>query len=260
MGSQSALWFAQTTTALMERAQKGKGKAQHANKGAQKEARQRASDLSTSSSTVGVSFSGAVFQADYFKRLFQKRGELAWSVLRDLEPALPWATDAAHVRVASFGGGPGTDSAGLVWLARWHYPHTVFHVDLFDYETTWKKYTHTLQEQFGPRVQLSFSPCNVTLALEEDENRRVDVTDTDLLMFFYVCHETSSLAIASDLVFYTDVARCAKAGSVLLFADVQEKSRAHLLAILRAMAAVRMVVQLPLPRSYAAEVLAFQFT
>jgi hypothetical protein len=119
ISKEAAAWFPRATAALVERARAGK---RGASAKAQTEARQRSAALSTSSSTVGVSFAGAPFQADYFQRLFQRRGELAWAVLGEVASHVPVQAVAAGqndgryahetaMRVASFGGGPGMSSS-----------------------------------------------------------------------------------------------------------------------------------------------------
>ena len=130
---------------------------------------------------------------------------------------------------------------------------------LYDFETTWKKYAGTLQEQFGPRVSVAFAPCNVIAPLSDEQNRRVDIADTHLLLFFYVCHETSGLHKTAGLPFYAEVARQAAPGSLVVFADVQTHSAAHLARVVAAMAAQRAVEQLPTTRRHAAEVVILRF-
>ena len=153
----------------------------------------------------------------------------------------------------------GTDAAGLVWLQRACFPHTTFHITLFDYEVTWKKYVATLNELFGERVCASFAPCNVTQPLEHDENRRVASLDlVDLFMFFYVCHETSSKQ-KPHLPFYADVARRARPGSIVVFAEVQVHAAAHLARVAAAMASQREVTELAVSRRHAAELLILRF-
>lgn len=174
-------------------------------------------------------------------------------------------TVARLVRVASFGGGPGTDAAGLVWIQRDLFPALRFECTLYDYEASWKRYLKTLGEVFGERVGLSFLPCDVTQPLGTVHeagghawggvNCKIDVSESDLILFFYVCHETSLRQM--NLRFYADVAAAAKAGAVVVLADVKGQSAAHLGRVVAAMAAVRAILPLRLSKSHNSEVLAF---
>jgi hypothetical protein len=155
-------------------------------------------------------------------------------------------------RVGSFGGGPGTDTAGLVWFQREH-PELCFECVLFDYEKSWRRYETTLRSLFGAGVDVAFAPCDVSAPIEaENVNRRVfggqrvrrsgpkiSVRDLDVLAFMYVCHETWTRAEASDLVFYRQLATMAKTGCLVVICDVMGKSRATLERIAAAMTDAR---------------------
>lgn len=197
------------------------------------EAQTRLATLSTSSDKVGVSFAGAVFQQRYFETKFERRGKLLFDVLNGLVKFLP-AQDQFHV--ASFGGGPGTDASGLVWLQRRHYPESIFHCMLYDREKTWKRYLKVLQSVFGEKVLLDFAPCDVTQSLGAGTNQRVSVENCDLLLFFYVCNETSVQTAASEYAFYTELAMSAKPGCLVVIADVMLHSE---LAISNVVSAIR---------------------
>lgn len=182
-------------------------------------------------------------------------------------------------RVASFGGGPGTDAAGLVILQRTH-PSCgdmiSFDVTLYDNEPSWKKYISTLASHFGEGVSVSFRLCDVTTGLaspscddiipmDDDyrtvvKNRNVNVDDVDLLLFFYVCNETSDAACHDNAwTFYTDVASRAKVGAVVILADVKSHSALVLTAVMEAMMRVRKCKILKCRGSHQAEVRVFQF-
>ncbi|RHY27681.1 hypothetical protein DYB32_006618 [Aphanomyces invadans] len=239
-----------------ERAKKAKG-----GKGGddRKEARQRSSALSTSSDTVGVSFAGAAFQADYFASKFTKRGQLVYTILHDVlsknQVVLP---QADTISVASFGGGPGTDAAGIVWIQRDFFPLSSVHCILYDYETSWKRYAKTLDDLYGNAVSVSFAPCDVTHPLGTDPNRRVtDIESMDVLLFCFVCHETS--ARQRNLQFYLDIAAGAQAGALVVLADVKTKSKECLEQVTHAMSSVRRIQRLPLSKPPTAEAIVFRF-
>ena len=191
---------------------------------------------------------------------------------RVLTPTHPLA-----IRVGSFGGGPGTDAAGLVWFQKEH-PELSFEVQLFDYETSWKRYMKTLNTLFGHHVNVTFAPCDVSqklpLTMDEKEELaavaaavalaeggdgngganlysyetyhintkvREEIATLDVLLFFYVCHETAAKAKEGGHVFYRDVATHVKEGALMVICDVMERSRKEMLTIVAVMGQVRHV-------------------
>lgn len=105
---------------------------------------------------------------------------------------------------------------------------------------------------------LCFQPCDVTQPLNAPENRKVGLRGVQLILFFYVCHETSIKARAGGLQFYIDVATEADAGAVVVLADVKERSRADLALVVAAMRGVRTLVPLATVHPHSAEVMAFR--
>ena len=94
-------------------------------------------------------------------------------------PALP-----SPLRVVSFGGGPGTDAAGMAWVARdflgfgerrkqgrprngGHEGSGGVQCVLLDYERSWRKYLGTIQTLFGGlgMGSVEFARCDVTAPL-----------------------------------------------------------------------------------------------
>jgi SAM-dependent methyltransferase len=273
-------WFAETSQALVTHA--GRGKKKMSVKDAQrekKEAAQRSKALSTSADTRGVKFSGAEFQAMYFASKFKRRGALLYKLLVDLkcdfgaEKEEKESTKSKNktqlqgrrrLRVASFGGGPGCDASGLVWLQKYVCPNLDFHCTLYDFERTWKRYLGTLQASVaavvGDSVTLDFQPCDVTRSLLHEGNRKVvDVEELDLILFFYVCHETSTAANAQQLVFYKDLAKRCKPGCIVVCTDVTHHSRQDLELVKQALGTNRTLQALTPSKAHNAEVLAFQY-
>ena len=372
-------WYDRTTATLCKKACPVLSKKDKA------EAKARSACLSTSSDKVGVKFSGGAFQADYYKTKFRKRGELCYDVLADIflsqmsvlsgtgggkaagnkakvskgtnsnngtvVQEFLWDRDRHTVNVASFGGGPGTDVAGLAWLQRDFVSATAsFDVILFDFEKTWKRYTKTLEECLGEvvaagrsscsgdssrTISLSFRHCDVTKSIEHKTNRhmlnrsnlentdwidgdeynfshgaeegeatdrlgkestgsdkhdkdrsedclstccssrlllspRSDCTTStasatcsafgslqedllpslpsslsehsellrnlDIVLFFYVCHETSRASRQGNFAFYRDLGRHLKDGSMVVIADVKTHSKQDLDMVAAALA------------------------
>jgi hypothetical protein len=265
-------WFSQTTLALVAKAldqieddppsSSGGHKAGKSGKpntkAAVAEAQTRSAQLSTSSDKTGVSFAGGAFQANYFTSKFQRRGQLLYEILCDLSCTF----SHGPVHVASFGGGPGTDVAGLVWLQKQRYPESQFKCTMYDYEKSFKKFVKTLQDAFSEvgQVEIEFQPCDVTKALHHDSNRKVMSAESiDLALLFYVCHETSLATRKGKHQFYKDLSTTLKNGCIVVAADVNGRSKEDLELVFAHMSHGRKVVRLALNKSHNAEVLAFQY-
>ena len=120
--------------------------------------------------------------------------------------------------------------------------HARLHISLLDFEPQWGGYAATLAALFRPRhATVDFSTCDVCAPLsggaEWAANRAAapPLYGADLLVFAYVCHETSRAATLSGHAFYRDLAVGARAGTLLLFADVQGRSASALAAVHAAM-------------------------
>ena len=101
------------------------------------------------------------------------------------------------------------------------------HVSLLDREPQWKHYTSTLARYFEPMgASVDFSPCDVVASMGDDCQAEVTLklSRADLLIFSYVCHETSHAAAANDWSFYRGLATRCKSGTVLLFFDIIGRS------------------------------------
>jgi len=367
---QQTAWYDSASQQLASKArEKVRGKSTKHVQAATAEAKARTAALATNADKTGISFSGAIFQAEYFVSKFKRRGMLCHLVLEDLVVALrlkypppllltavqwhdklhtlyvsvgdPFGKDgqtlksseknvvkvlqkyrgreitlfrelfrrysipeeehsdynlpqaqcclgnipsfreleskmkrSTHkVQVASFGGGPGTDAAGLVWFHKNH-PELSFECVLYDNEASWKRYTKTLNRLFGDDVQCSFEKCDVTAplpeesilpgfldeqqelkALEEetkdysvyiphDVNTHVSVNAAqfDIFLFYYVVHETARAAAATNYIFYRDLSLRAKEGAILVICDVMEHSRGVIEDVMETMRGVREIV------------------
>jgi hypothetical protein len=162
-----------------------------------------------------VSFAGAALHREYYDAKFARRGGLLYRLLCACVDARACPDGAAllaaqltcagagaarpRLRVASLGGGPGTDVAGLFWAER----HVLrfgkarpprratadgsgegcapapapapaaaaaavrggLDVTLYDLERSWRRYTPALGALLAPRIALDFAPCDVREAL-----------------------------------------------------------------------------------------------
>ena len=217
------------------------------------EARQRLAALATSADRVGVSFTGAALHHAYYSSKFHLRGGLLFAALEAAldfhacvqDTLLPNATQTS-LRVASIGGGPGTDVAGLALLEQRrlrygaaqralarrsedtceeHSPAVA--CTLYDLERSWRRYLPALSGLM-PQVSLSFHPCDVRCALSNAEaaecvNKHLAacVSSTRLFIFSFVAHETAVAAAATCHVFYRQLSCAAPDGALFLFLDVR---------------------------------------
>ena len=251
------------------------------------EARARLAALATrGADTSGVSFAGAALHGAYYDAKFVRRGALLYrAVLACVDPAAcaaapllaaqltaAGAAPRRRLRVASLGGGPGTDVAGLFWAERhalrFGARRTPFHgpppdaaaapeppggldVTLYDLERSWRRYLPALQRLMAPRIVLDFQPCDVRAPLPPP-SPDADVSElgdgcnkalaaaaggTHLFVLSYVTHETADAAAASDYAFYRSLARAAPTGAVFIFLDVRGYAARVFDAIHDAMAA-----------------------
>ena len=130
---------------------------------------------------------------------------------------------------------------------------------LYDNECSWKRYTKTLDQVFGPHVNVTFEPCDVTKDLADYANMKVQIEHVDLFLLFYVCHETSKLASAQGYQFYKGLARVAKPGAIVVICDVMNRSAEDLQRVVHSMSTVRQLSILPASKGHKAEVVALRF-
>ena len=115
-------WASATTTALLQRLSKGKGKKEANAAKASKEALARSAALSTSSDAKGVSFRGTAFQELYLRTKWNRRFLLVFRFFATVmarsgssllaQELIKLARNAPPVSIACWGGGPANDGAG----------------------------------------------------------------------------------------------------------------------------------------------------
>ena len=245
------------------------------------EAKQRLSDLATNADSTGVSFAGAALHYAYFDTKYALRASLVYQLLTQVHKEHPGAvevlfadTTPTPVLVASLGGGPGTDAAGVcAFMAR--QSRRRVECTLYDLERSWRRYCPCLQRLVGDHVTVAFSPCDVRAglatcaapdgALLQEEglstsfnaNKQLasSAPHTALFIFSFVANETAKAARATGWEFYRDLAVAAPDGALFVFLDVRRASSPVLDAIGAAMAEALggRVRELALSRSVAAE-------
>ena len=96
------------------------------------------------------------------------------------------------------------------------------HASLLDNEPQWKYYVATVERLCAPLgATVDFSSCDVVRDLAEcPETVRAKLACADLLVFCYVCHETSEAASAGGHLFYCGLTHHCKDGALLVFFDI----------------------------------------
>ena len=236
------------------------------------EAKQRLADLATCADSTGVSFAGAALHHAYFDTKYVLRAGLVFQLLTQIQKEHPGAAlgdTTAPVRVASLGGGPGTDAAGVCAFMAAHGRVRV-QCTLYDLERSWRRYTPCLQRLAGDHAQVGFAPCDVRAGLGAcnapagsndglffDANKQLasSAPDTSIFVFSFVANETAQAARATGWAFYRDLAAAAPGGALFVFLDVRRASAPVLDAVCAAMndALGGRLRQLQLSRSVAAE-------
>jgi hypothetical protein len=238
---------------------------------AQEEARQRLHALSTSASQHGISFAGAALHHVYFCTKVELRGSLLFRALdaaRRQHPCVAALLSVPKLSVASLGGGPACELAGLTCLLRRaqraaHLPgdqRQICEAVLFDNERSWRRYLPRLQALFAPTLRLSFELCDVRVGrpaavllphdgasgeAPEEANRRLfdKAGEFHLFIASFVANETAAASCTAGYAFYRNLLQAAAIGAAaaatpgvaFLFLDVRLYSRAVLAAIEAAM-------------------------
>jgi hypothetical protein len=118
----------------------------------------------------------------------------------------------------------------MKWVNRHflHYREGQMRVHLADLEGSWKRHLARLQTLFAPDCVASFAKCDVTKGIDHPTNQHVRplLSSARLLLFAYVCHETSMACSRQGHAFYKGLAAEAlqTPGTVLLFLDVMQHS------------------------------------
>jgi hypothetical protein len=246
------------------------------------EAKQRLSALATCADATGVSFAGAALHYAYFDTKYALRASLVYQLLSLVQKEHPEALaalladtiTATHpVRVASLGGGPGTDAAGVCAFMARHGQRV--ECTLYDLERSWRRYCACLQRLVGQDATVAFAPCDVRaglapcsapdgssqeadgLVFNANKQLATSAPETALFIFSFVANETARAARATGWDFYRDLAVAAPESALFIFLDVRRASAPVLDAICAAMAEALggrgRVRELALSRSVAAE-------
>ncbi|KAG7393729.1 hypothetical protein PHYPSEUDO_004492 [Phytophthora pseudosyringae] len=176
------------------------------------------------------SFENAHARSGYIQQKINRCGNLPnlllTEELSELRSELFRAKQPKCWNVALYGGGPGYDAMGLVFMREYFRAWDVnFHATVYDNEPGWKcaidAAGQTLDQLNQCNVSLSFQHCDITLDVDAEENKHVrgSLTTTQLHVFSFVCVENFCLLRDSDYEFLRSLfARCS-AGSYFIFTD-----------------------------------------
>lgn len=217
------------------------------------EARARLHALSTSADTVGVSFAGAALHHAYVDSKAALRAALTYRLLDAASrqhAAVARLLQQPQLCVASLGGGPACELAGLACLLRRArrsaraagsavLPEPA-QATTFDLERSWRRYLPRLQALLSPTLRLSFELCDVRLgapaaaqgAEEAGQdawpegaaadpaaaNRRLFelAPSVQLWLASFVVHETAAAAGAGGFACFRALLRAAAGGAARL--------------------------------------------
>ncbi|RMX70337.1 hypothetical protein DD238_000001 [Peronospora effusa] len=128
--------------------------------------------------------------------------------------------------IALYGGGPGYDALGLVFMREFFRAWDVkFHTTVYDNEPGWKCAIHAVEktlDELGQRnASLSFQHCDITLDVIAEENVHVrrSLGTTQLHVFSFVCVENYCLLRDSAYMFLRSLFLQCCDGCYFIFTD-----------------------------------------
>ncbi|KAG7388895.1 hypothetical protein PHYBOEH_007673 [Phytophthora boehmeriae] len=128
--------------------------------------------------------------------------------------------------MALYGGGPGFDALGLVFMREYFRAYDVnFHTTVYDNEPGWKAAidaVETTLDQIGQHhVSLSFQHCDITADVHAVENKHVreSLRTMQLHAFSFVCVENFCLLRDSNFSFLHSLFTECRDGSYFIFTD-----------------------------------------
>lgn len=157
--------------------------------------------------------------------------------------------------IALYGGGPGFDTAGLVFLRKFlRAPEIELHTIVYDNEPGWAHVIHSVQHTLDglgfSNATWGFEHCDITEDVASPVNASVarDLAATQLFVFSFVCVENFRLLRRSKFAFLQSLFSAASAGSVFIFTDSTHRLWPTIYAQAEACAGSRFVVWTPFAR------------
>ncbi|KAE9310746.1 hypothetical protein PF001_g10054 [Phytophthora fragariae] len=158
--------------------------------------------------------------------------------------------------MALYGGGPGYDALGLVFMREYFRAWDVsFHTTVYDNEPGWVSAIDALDGTLGKMGQcntsVNFQHCDITFDVHAEENSHVSKTlkSTQLHVFSFVCVENFCLLRDSAYVFLRSLFSQCSAGSYFIFTDSTHRLWPAIFDVANAIAPDRFRVWTPFARS-----------
>ncbi|KAG6609478.1 uncharacterized protein IUM83_00867 [Phytophthora cinnamomi] len=158
--------------------------------------------------------------------------------------------------MALYGGGPGYDALGLVFMREYLRAWDVnFHTTVYDNEQGWKSAIDAVGqtfEQLGQRnASVSFQHCDITFDVHAKGNSHVakSLKSTQLHVFSFVCVENFCLLRDSAYVFLRSLFSQCSAGTYFIFTDSTHRLWPAIFDVANAIAPDRFRVWTPFARS-----------
>ncbi|KAF4040518.1 hypothetical protein GN244_ATG07192 [Phytophthora infestans] len=206
------------------------------------------------------SFGNTHARSGYIRQKINRCGNLPnlllTEELSELRSELFRANQTECWNMALYGGGPGYDATGLVFMREYFRAQEVnFHATVYDNEPGWETAINAAGQtldQLGQRnVSLNFRFCDITLDLGAVENKHVrqSLRTTQLHIFSFVCVENFCLLRNTDYVFLRSLFGKCSAGSYFIFTDSTHRLWPAIFDVANTIAPDRFRVWTPFTRS-----------
>jgi hypothetical protein len=180
--------------------------------------------------------------------LTEELGELRSELFRWQQPVC-W-------NMALYGGGPGFDAVGLVFMRDYLRATDVsFRTTVYDNEPGWKYAVDAMQQTMDRLGQcntsISFRHCDITLDVLSQENVHVQeaLNATQLHVFSFVCVENFRLLRDSEYAFLRSLFSQCVTGSYFIFTDSTHRLWPAIFDVANTIAPNRFRVLIPFARS-----------
>ncbi|GMF10562.1 unnamed protein product [Phytophthora lilii] len=206
------------------------------------------------------SFENAHARSGYIQQKINRCGNLPnlllTEELSELRSELFRATQPECWNMALYGGGPGYDALGLVFMREYFRAWDVnFHTTVYDNEPGWKCAIDAVGQTLGRLGQrnasVDFQHCDIALDVHAAENAHVwkALDGTQLHVFSFVCVENFCLLRDSGYVFLRSLFSQCSAGSYFIFTDSTHRLWPAIYDVANAVSPDRFRVWTPFARS-----------
>ncbi|KAE9036329.1 hypothetical protein PR001_g8872 [Phytophthora rubi] len=206
------------------------------------------------------SFENAHARSGYIQQKMNRCGNLPnlllTEELSELRSEIFRVKQPERWNMALYGGGPGYDALGLVFMREYFRAWDVnFHTTVYDNEPGWESAIDALDRTLGKMGQcntsVNFQHCDITFDVHAEENSHVSKTlkSTQLHVFSFVCVENFCLLRDSAYVFLRSLFSQCSAGSYFIFTDSTHRLWPAIFDVANTIAPDRFRIWTPFARS-----------